>query len=523
MQISKHEFENYFPIVKIFDLDSALYAYDGKSGMLAEVTLEEIDQIYNYLFYSKNTPIASYLKDLLDDGVFLPGPFERITPNHDEIDDIISSQLERIIPKTLILEITERCNLNCKYCLFAKEDGFNKRKHAQQNISEATAYKAIDYYYSKYINAIKKVPLENRTAVIRQNKPSLQWWGGEPFTAFDLILKTKLYFESLDWELHGVSKKDIIYALTSNLTIFNNDILNFIVQNNVILRVSLDGDEKSHNKNRVFSDGKGSFNITLKNLNMIINKYPNYAKNCVGIQSVLADNIDVLGAQEFIDKYFNLNTSSNKLITCTVSPQRKKNAFLSEFEFTQGSIQEIILSFKDTLNKIIVNSPEEIKKLLIYNKKLYAELRKIISTEDFLVLNSPKGSNIISGTFSCPLAADTVFISVSGYFHCCAKTDYSFPFGHIKTGINKEILKNIYISYHSKIEKQCKNCWALRFCKICPAVVCNENLFLLPQKKECEQIRKNVSLQLSQYIVLTEKYKHLYSQIKSYNKGFSNY
>lgn len=517
-QVATYEFENHFPMIKIFEVNSTCYAYDGKSGMLAEITPEEINQIYTYCLPTQGGIIANYLKDLLDDGVFLPGPLKQVTPKQEDIDGIIRTQLEEVIPKALILEITENCNLNCSYCFFAKEDGFNKRKHSRNNINEATAYKAIDYYYSRYTNAIRKVLPENRLTAITQNTPMLQWWGGEPFTAFDIMVKTKSYFESLDWESYGIAKKEIIYGLTSNLTIFNEEILNFLAQNNVKLRVSLDGNQEAHNKNRVFPNGEGSFSIVLKNLDTIINKYPDYARKSVGIQSVLADNISIYTANEFIEQHFKLNTPLRKLIMRSTSPQRKKNVFLSEFEITTTSLEECILLLKNKLDKIAANSLEENEKILTNNQSLYMELKKIIKTEDLLVLDSPKGSDTISKMFSCALGADRIFVSARGDFHCCAKTDYSSSFGNVETGINSEKLKDIYISYHKEVGKQCQSCWAFRFCNICPALAGCENLFLLPTERECEQIRKNILLRLAQYIILTDRYEHLYSQIKSLDK-----
>lgn len=101
-QIIRFEFEKQFPMIKIFEVESALYVYDGKSGMLAEITLEEIDQIYNYHVHAKSDNIPDYLKNLLDDGVFLPGSFKSITPVKEELDRIISNQIEENVPGALI-------------------------------------------------------------------------------------------------------------------------------------------------------------------------------------------------------------------------------------------------------------------------------------------------------------------------------------------------------------------------------------------------------------------------------------
>lgn len=511
-------FESLFPMVKVLEVEENRYVYDAKSGLLAEVSQQELGYICSYYFSHSNTHIPYYLEELLYKGAFLPGRLKRLTPNKKELEGIINFQMNHTIPRTLIVEVTENCNLCCGYCFFAKEDGFKNRKHKRKNIEESTAYKAIDSCYQKYTNAIKQLPQKNRSIAIKQSPPMLQWWGGEPFLAFNIITNTKIYFESLDWEHYGIAKEDIIYALTANLTVFNEDILIFLVQNNIKLRVSLDGNKDAHNKNRLFSDGRGTFDTVIKNLNTIIDNYPDYAKNNVGFQTVLADNISVFEAQDFIEKTFKLNTPLNLVLTCSISPQREEGRFLSQFEFTEGSIDEAILSFKEKLDRISLEKSESLENLLGYNKKLYQELKNVLMVEDLLSLNFSQGTDSISRLFSCPLGADTIFIASDGSMHCCAKTDYSFSFGHINTGINKDELIEIYTTYHNEIEKQCNSCWAFRFCHICPALVCYDKKFYLPRKNECDQIKKNAHIRLIQYILLTEKYEHLSHQIKSFQK-----
>jgi uncharacterized protein len=343
----KIELQSLFPLIKIIELGSSYYIFDAKSGLLANVNLSEINLIYQYCKNPANVNIPDYLQNFFNKGVFTKKQLKQITPNKDEIKEIVEKQLNEKVPETLIIEVTEKCNLRCRYCFFTQEEGFKNRQHSFNNIDEITAFKAIDYYYNRYVYVIKQASKEKVSAIKAKTPPRLQWWGGEPFQAFDVILKTKLYFESLGWEQYGISKDEIVFGLTSNLTVFNEEILNFLVTNNIKLKVSLDGDLESHNKNRVYYNEKGTFETVMRNLNIIINRYPEYAKYNVGIQSVLADNINVYQAQHFIESYFKLNTKSNKLVTNLASPQRKKHAFFSEIEIIKDSIDDIIFSFRN--------------------------------------------------------------------------------------------------------------------------------------------------------------------------------
>ena len=511
------EMQSLYPMIKIIELGTLYYLYDAKSNFLVEVTIEQIDAILKSDQIAHDL-IPLYLKGLFDNNVFLPGPLKKITPNQKEIIDIVDSQLSGQLPRALIIEVTEKCNLKCRYCLFSQEDGFKKRKHSRNTMKESTAYCAIDYYYNNYISIIKQTTDKEKDLIIEQHPPVLQWWGGEPFEAFDLILKTKKYFDSLNWEQYNISKESMVFGLTSNLTIFNDDILLFLIENNIKLRVSLDGDKEEHNKNRVFSNDRGTFDIVMRNIETIIERYPGYARKNLGFQSVLAGNIDIGKAQQFINMQFRINTPSSKVVANAPSSQREKFCFLSETDFVNQDIEDVILSFKNKLDLLSNKDSIELMQLLQYNKGLYAEFKTVLSMGDTLAFNNPLGTDYVSWLFSCPLGIDTIMVSVNGNIHCCCKTDYSFSLGHVDTGIDIEKLRNVYLAYYSKIDRQCKNCWAFRFCNICPALTGWEGEFVLPNAIECKDIRKRILINLMKYIIMTTDYDYLCSQINTYSE-----
>ena len=508
------EFEKMFPMTKVFDIGgNDMYIYDAKSNLLANITFDEIYQILKYYSEenssSHNSP--SYISDLIDKGIFLPGPLKQIVPEDDEIINMIEDDFENYIPRTLMIEVTERCNLACRYCFFSKEDGFKDRQHSFIKIDKLVAFKAIDIYYKRYIGHLSKYANDKRKLIIKRTPPSLQWWGGEPFLAFDIIVQTKEYFESLDWEKYGISKKELIYGLSSNLTVFNSEILKFLFENKIRLKVSIDGNEDSHDKNRVFLNGEGTFKIVIKNIMKIIEDYPTYAKSYVGIQAVLADNVNKEKSIEFINNLFKLNSPGKKILTCSFFPQRKTGVFISDLEKNTDSIEENVYKFKKNMDKISSKSYEELSVLFNDNISLFANLKTIICIEDYLTLDDPSGSDFLSRSFSCPLGVDTMFVSATGHMYCCCKTDYSFPIGHIETGISISELKDVYSLYYDKVRSQCNSCWAHNFCTICPALVGANGNFNLPIKTECSYIKKSVLIRLIKYVILKNEYNHLYS------------
>lgn len=135
---------------------------------------------------------------------------------------------------SLKLSITTACNLNCQYCFVDKNSRYLNLK---------TAYKAIDFFlFSKG---------EEKILIL---------YGGEPLL-HPLLKKIIIYTEKRSKNL----RKKIIIALPTNGLLLNKNILHFLKNHNVRLSISIDGAKESHNLNKTFPNGKGSFEVIAKN------------------------------------------------------------------------------------------------------------------------------------------------------------------------------------------------------------------------------------------------------------------
>ena len=62
------------------------------------------------------------------------------------------------------------------------------------------------------------------------------------------------------------SKKKFYFGITSNGTLFNNNLVKYLNENNFLITVSLDGPKKIHDRYRRLSSGKGTYDIIINNL-----------------------------------------------------------------------------------------------------------------------------------------------------------------------------------------------------------------------------------------------------------------
>ncbi|MDR0810811.1 MAG: hypothetical protein LBN23_00820, partial [Paludibacter sp.] len=294
--------------------------------------------------------------------IFHKGEFKKVVPDDCELENIVDYQLKSYFPRKFTLEVTENCNLRCKYCLFAREENGITRKHTFCNMDIYTAKKAIDFYFNFYTSQLLKIPEDKQEKIASISPPRLSWWGGEPFLAFDIIKESKQYFESLNWGKFGIKLGTLTYITVSNLTIMNDEIATFLANNNVLLSVSLDGGKQENDLNRVLANGKGTFDIVIANLDFLIEKYPEYAKEKIIIQSVFAENIDIEKSYDFVKKHFNLNTPAKKIQKHIVFSEKKvKILFANNVKISKRNELD---NFKIKLEELAEKSEEKIIDIL---------------------------------------------------------------------------------------------------------------------------------------------------------------
>ena len=164
---------------------------------------------------------------------------------------------------TLTLEITKRCNLKCRYCYVQKNEDMMQLD---------VGYKSID--------------ISLRQAKKTNDKTLLIYFiGGEPLLKYDSIKKYCEYAKEKA-EKCGVKVK---FSITSNGILFNEDILDYFIANKFALKISLDGMEEVHNRNRCYENGKGSYEAVYKNINKL-KKYEYETGVSVSIAQVVCPN-----------------------------------------------------------------------------------------------------------------------------------------------------------------------------------------------------------------------------------------
>lgn len=128
------------------------------------------------------------------------------------------------------------------------------------------------------------------TNAIRGEKKEIEigFWGGEPLLEWGLIKEIAKYvYHKSKWT--GIKT---YFSGTTNGTLLTSEKFNFMEDHNIRFMVSFDGTKESHDRFRVFGNGKGSHHTIMKNLERALEKWPNYRTR----MSICAD-----GAGQFYD------------------------------------------------------------------------------------------------------------------------------------------------------------------------------------------------------------------------------
>lgn len=175
---------------------------------------------------------------------------EDILYSGDNYEEIAHSSMDdRDYIKAVCLNIIHGCNLRCKYC-FAEDGEYHGNKGV---MSLETAKQAIDY-------------------VVKRSGPrrnlEIDLFGGEPTMIMGTIKEIIKYAR----ENEKAWKKNIRFTMTTNATLLDDDMMDFMDKEMGNIILSLDGRQAVNDNVRIKIDGTGSYNDIVPNIKKMIEK-----------------------------------------------------------------------------------------------------------------------------------------------------------------------------------------------------------------------------------------------------------
>ncbi|MCL2246414.1 MAG: radical SAM peptide maturase [Lentimicrobiaceae bacterium] len=346
----------------------------------------------------------------------------------------------------LVFEVTDKCNLNCKYCIYSKLYRENNTREGK-NISFMRAKVIIDYLYNLW---------KDDYSDGSDSELVIGFYGGEPLMNISFIKQTIDYLESIKLEKIG---RKYSYSMTTNAVLLDQ-YMDYLVEKGFSLLISLDGDEIAQSY-RIDHLGKNSFERVFRNVKLLQEKYPKHFEKKVGFNSVLHNRNEVESIYQFIYTKFGkipMISPLNKTGVCV----EKKDEFIKLYRnpmesFYHSSNCELIES------EMFMRAP----RVAGFADYILYQSGNNFQTYNDLYVNK---DNIPLSTGTCLPFAKKMFITVDGKILPCERIGQQLSLGHVyedRVELNEEYVADSHNYYVSKYVKQCINCATNMFCVQC--------------------------------------------------------
>jgi len=344
----------------------------------------------------------------------------------------------------LVFEVTDRCNLNCKYCAYSE---FYRRHDTREgkNFSFTRAKLVIDYLYDLWKDNYSEG--SNRELII-------SFYGGEPLMNVPFIKQVVEYLEGL--EKIGLT---YTYSMTTNAILLNR-YMDYLVENDFRLLISLDGDKFAQSY-RIDHSGKNSFERVFRNIKLLQEKYPEYFKNNIDFNSVLHNRNEVESIYQFIRTQFDKIPLIAPLTEVGIS-EEKKDEFINMYRNTVESFYRS--SNCEAIEFDMFKRAPRVERLTNY---ILHRSGNNFQTYNELYVNK---DNYPLSTGTCLPFSKKMYVTVNGKILPCERIGHKFSLGQVyddRIELNEEYVADRYNYYESKYVNQCVNCACNRFCPQC--------------------------------------------------------
>ncbi len=333
----------------------------------------------------------------------------------------------------LVLEITQRCNLRCRYCIYSGQYLF-ERTHSMKDMPLSVAKRAIDLFLRHSSDA--------------HPKRIIAFYGGEPLLAFELVR------QCIKHTLTRVSANDVCFSLTTNGVLLTEDKFQFLASHNVLLHISLDGPEWIHDRHRVFPQGTGSYSVVMQNLDALCTFNESYYRQSVYFVCTITDPTALSEISDFFE--------SNKLTqghSITPSSVHKHDLADEAFlELDRVANESSMQTLRTAYTQAILNGrkPNEFERGLFDRPILRLHTRELAPLADSL----PPNGVCLPGTMR-------LFVQQDGQLFPCERCGATFPLGDVSSWVDVSRVVNLVESYCRFSEPICTGCWAVRHCPAC--------------------------------------------------------
>lgn len=455
------------PFIHLFECSTGYYLYDVNTDAILKITGE----IYKYLNNANNDAPNEQVEKLKEAGY--------LKSKHVQISEHPATKLLPSYYATglhsLTLQVTQECNLRCDYCVYSGK--YNTRTHSHKKMSYEMCKRGIDYLFAHSSD---------------RQELSIGFYGGEPLLEYSLIKKCVDYIEKQK------GGKKVIYRMTTNATLLDEEKTHFLVEHKFKLTISFDGPQEIHDKCRKYANSdKGTYDVVIKNVRFIRDTYYEYFKEHVFFSTVLNPQMGFSCVGNYIkgEKLFQDTTVIASLISETGIKEKIKTSkeFIEEYNYEY---------FKLLLSKLGEVGENNVSQLIGRQFEYIRQVRggKHLHMSDELPEKWHHGGPCIPGERS-------IFLSINGNFYPCERVSENTDMtviGDLENGIDIAKAEKI-LNIEKYTQMECRQCWAYKYCDFCIRYADSDcTKFRQNIINKCTERRQAVEMIFKDYCVMRE-------------------
>lgn len=359
---------------------------------------------------------------------------------------------------TLVLMLTERCNLACRYCYeaAATESACATAPAPSRRMPVETALRAIDFLLAR-----------------AGSRPSVTvvFFGGEPLLELPTIHAAAAYARARAAALG----KQVVFSLTTNGTLVTDEAVAFLREAGVSVCVSVDGPAPVHDRNRTFASGAGSYGDVRRGIARLLADGP---RRPVAARVTLSR-----GAGDVVETYDHLRGLGFDEVGFAPASTSGE----SDLALTGEELTEVLAGFRRLARRYI---------------------------EDVAARRLPGFSNMTQilgmvhrgGTplpYPCGAGIGMVAADPGGVLYPCHRLcSVAAPLGDLGRGVDEAPRRRFLALAEERAGRGCEGCWARPFC----AGGCYHDAQLrhghlgAPSTHHCQWIRELFGLGLETYV-----------------------